>query len=498
MIKISSFLKSQYFFWSVIFLPLASFSQKEIKEEHSIKYLFLSVGIFHDEKVPLTPKKFSQKGTFRKFIKLQYHLKEKKLRMDPKKEGVGTLFIINKDTGRIIYEYRFEVRKTNLNQVVRSMKSLLNDIDGISIQIVNNKAVVDGQVLLPRDIRRIYEVVKQFGDKADSLVTLSLAAQQKISRYIERAINNHEVRVRAINNVFLLEGWVKSTAEKDRIFVLAQAYMPDIVFPSNDSPVSSRRREPIVNLIKIKAKKVKEPLKKLIQIDVHYVELAKDYTKGFRFQWTPDLGDGSSINITSTNNGPGGIISEIKGTITNLLPKLNWARDHGHARVLKSTSIITQDGERGVIQSVTQIPYQTVGPNGQSITQTTNAGAKIDVTPTILGQNSDSIELKATFTISAFTGVTSSGGPNVDKRTIQTKLTVRSGQSAAVGGLISNDVGKSYNRLPANASTNPILSLYASKNFRSKQSQFVVFVTPTIRSSASTGADKIKKKFRLK
>ena len=88
-------------------------------------------------------------------------------------------------------------------------------------------------------------------------------------------------------------------------------------------------------------------------------------------------------------------------------------------------------------------------------------------------------------------------GPLTASREIQTVLHVRSGHSAAVGGLITSDNGANYNKLPANASTNPIISLYASKDFRKNQSQFVVFVTPIIKASASAGADKIKRKFRL-
>jgi pilus assembly protein CpaC len=77
-------------------------------------------------------------------------------------------------------------------------------------------------------------------------------------------------------------------------------------------------------------------------------------------------------------------------------------------------------------------------------------------------------------------------------------VVVRSGQSAAIGGLISSDTSTGYNKLPANASTNPLISLYSSKDFRRNQSQFVVFVTPVIKASASAGSENIKRKFRLR
>ncbi|HWU43549.1 MAG TPA: hypothetical protein VN132_08930, partial [Bdellovibrio sp.] len=70
-------------------------------------------------------------------------------------------------------------------------------------------------------------------------------------------------------------------------------------------------------------------------------------------------------------------------------------------------------------------------------------------------------------------------------------------QSAAVGGLIRNSSSAGYN--PADPDVkNPIISLYASKSFTKNQSQFVVFVTPVVKTSASAGAEQVKKKFRLR
>ncbi|MNL77338.1 hypothetical protein D3C87_2034910 [compost metagenome] len=75
-------------------------------------------------------------------------------------------------------------------------------------------------------------------------------------------------------------------------------------------------------------------------------------------------------------------------------------------------------------------------------------------------------------------------------------MTVRDRQSAAVGGLIRNSTSTGYNR--PSGQKNPIISLYASKEFVKQQSQFVVFVTPMIKTSASAGSEQIKKKFRLR
>ena len=143
------------------------------------------------------------------------------------------------------------------------------------------------------------------------------------------------------------------------------------------------------------------------------------------------------------------------------------------------------------------MPYNSVSKEGMIITRFENTGISTVITPQILGARSDSVKLNMNFSVKAVTGSTDAG-PLISQNEVQSIIVVRSGQSAAVGGLISNEQYSDYNKLPKSASKNPIVSLYASKDFNKKQSQFVVFVTPIIKSSASAGSNKIKRKFRLR
>jgi pilus assembly protein CpaC len=145
------------------------------------------------------------------------------------------------------------------------------------------------------------------------------------------------------------------------------------------------------------------------------------------------------------------------------------------------------------------VPYQSsAGAGANAVPQTLfkPIGIKTKITPVILGERSDSISLDMYFWVTSLIG-NGPSGPQTSTNDMTTSIVVRSGQSAAVGGLITNNSFTGYNRLPSNVK-NPIISLYASKDFERNQSQFVVFVTPIIKSSASSGSEKIKKKFRLR
>jgi len=465
--------------------------------EQADNYLNLAIGAYQDRKMENLPKNIELGGTWRKVSRIQWNEDTRTLRFIGQTQGVGTLIIKDPATGKVLEEYTLDIRKIDLQKVVREMHALLEGIEGISIKVMNNKVVVDGQILLPSDMKRIHSVVKQYGPQATSLVVLSPVAQNKIGQFIERKINNPEIRVNAVNGKFILEGFANSKEERDKAEIIAKMYVPDVVVDEAvaDKKVLERKVDVVINLIAVRPPPEGEP-SKIVQMVVHYVELQKDYSKSFRFQWMPDIGDGSSLEFTSGGRNPGGLAATITGTISNLLPKLNWAKQHGFARVLQSSSVTVEDGKAGVINSITRLPYQVVNAQGQPSTNFEETGIRMNITPQVMGARSDSVKLALNFAVKSLLSY-SDQGPLTASREIQTVLHVRSGQSAAVGGLITNDSGTNFNKLPAGVSNNPLISLYASKDFRRNQSQFVVFVTPLIKSSASAGSDKIKRKFRL-
>jgi len=248
---------------------------------------------------PTFQKKASFEGTFKKITKVFLARGLRTVRFVPHTEGTATLTIHDKNN-KTVYEFILSVRKSNLKKVSREIRSLLADIEGISIKIINNRVVVDGEILLPRDMNRIYSVVSQYGNLASSIVSLSPLAQKKIAEIIERDINNPEIHIRAVNGKFILEGVANDPAEKQRAEIIAKTYVPDIIIESGvaGGVIKKRKVDVVINLLSIKPAPEASP-KKIIQLVIHYVELQKDYERGFRFQWTPDVNDGSQLNLSN-------------------------------------------------------------------------------------------------------------------------------------------------------------------------------------------------------
>ncbi len=461
--------------------------------------IILTLGLEQDVSLPNLPKDVDFKGDFKNIVSASYSRDTKVLRLRPKAEGFAVITIHDKKNGKRLAEYRIDVKKNRLDKVAIEMKSLLGDIEGITIKVINNRIVVDGQVLLPKEMGRIYNVIRQFGDQASSLVTLSPLAQRKIAEFIARDINNPEIDVQAINEKIILRGYANDEEEKVRAEIIAKTYLPDLVTDASegDNGIIKKRKpanDGVINLIQIKAAP-QAPPEKMIQLVLHFVELNKDYSKSFKFQFTPTLDDKSGLQFTAGNSASGGFISQITGTVSNLLPKLNWAKSHGHARILESTSLIVENNKSGTLNQFTEFPVKIAGTNGGPGTlQSVKVGLQSTIKPQLSGEKSGSVKMDMKFKISNVVGI-SDGVPVTANDEVETVITVRDRQSAAVGGLIKNSSTTGFN--PPNGVENPIISLYASKEFKRQQSQFVVFVTPIVKTSASAGSEQVKKKFRL-
>lgn len=465
------------------------------------RQLGLIVGVEHDEEFLIPDVELSIGGRT-DFFDIERIKGTDFFRIMPKKPGNGITTLRDKKTGQIIVEIRFDIRDDSIEKTLREVQALLADIEGIEFKIVNGLILVDGYVLIPRDIIRIQQIIAQFDKKVSSLVTLSPIARKRIAEFITNDINNPEIKVTAVGDFLKLEGQVNTVAEKDRIKQIVKLYIPDIVSdlaPASDGgPIKVVGRKPpgtagaddiVIDLITIRRDEEKvEPPPKMIQIVAHFVKFGDEYSKSFSFKFNP------AVSSTAGNGTPAN--STIDSTIAllnNLLPKLNWAKHHGYAKVLDTASILVQDKIKGTINRQIRTPAAPLPPNfagGPSTPQFATATVLLSVTPIIKSERSGLIELK---------GLNVAVGGE-ESTTVDTTISVRDRQSAAFGGVLKKLTNTSYGS-PAGRSDDPrepIITLASEKKFERLNSQFVVFITPIIKSSASAGVDQVKKKFRLK
>lgn len=428
------------------------------------------------------------------------------------KPGTTSVMIRN-SVGEIKKKFTVTVTSTGNSSIVRELRELIGDIEGIEIGIKGGKVIIGGEIVVPNDIGRIQTVLSKDSKYGDIIQfwELSPHTQRQISKKIqEEFVRNgmKDLSIRIVNGKFWIEGVVNSAYKKDTIIPqIVNSYLPPKVVPiaegSERLVVPESSRIAYVMFVAVNEKKDSPPPDKMVKITAQFVELSKDYKKIFAFQWAPLMSNGGSISFNKTNAG-GVTTSEegtLSGTLSNLFPKLSSAKDAGYARVLQSGMIVVKSGQNAKINKTRDFSY-AVGSG--EFTKATTATISFDFQATPEVGEQENVNLNSlTLSVSLPSGNREDGSPITTKNSITTHITVKSKESAAIGGIVQNSSTTAYDKnnpggkeVKDTEDNPPFFNLLRSKSYITAKSQFVVFVTPEIIESVSSGTEEIRKKFR--
>lgn len=490
-----------FFFWGFIFPFVLVAQDLPEGQEQEIEVI---VGVDRIIRVDFDPHTRVQIGN-QQILDFSIAPQRREIILKGQSAGSTSVTVREQNTGDIRARYLVNVVATDQSRVVQDLREHLGDIEGIEIGIRGGEVYVGGHIIVPNDIGRVVVVLEKFPDVM-TLVELSPQTQRVIAARMEEEIQSsglRDVSVRVVNNLFWLEGVVRSNDQYQLAERIANAYIPDQIESlarRRDAVRAARGRSLIQNFIAIDPESQPEPAPPMIKVSAQFVELTRDYNRTFGFSWTPLLtGSGGEINVGRTAGGE--VTTRSRGTLTatisNLFPKLASAKSAGHARIVQSGVVVIKDGVQGSIRKSTTTPF-ALGSGEFTRADSATAGFELQVTPSVI--EDEKVNLSMGISVSA----TSGNPPETTQNAIQTEMVVDSGESAVVGGIVINQSSTGFDRDPPFGQLDfenpdlgtPLFSFIRSRAHTSGKSQFVVFVTPEIIQSASEGTEEIRRKFR--
>lgn len=434
-------------------------------------------------------------------------------------DRLGSILSGKRERGNLLKVYRITTTTEDLITVMQELKALIGNIEGLEIRIVGTQIVIDGAVLVPRDMRRVVVVAAKYqADKKPvvNLAEISPVSMKLLAEKMEEEIAGgkdrpKDIRVKVVNGRFFLEGAVDKQAERQTAELICKAYIAER-YLIEDQKVQTPRPEKLgecVQLVKIRASQPVDP-DPIISVRIDYVTLDRNYAKSFDFHWSP--GFDATGNATYSSD-LGKLTSSFVGMVTNLFPTLDSASKSGHARILKSATLLVRDGEdaskggsappRSEISETLRIPIVVAG------TGTTPGDLKFQEVKTSMAilahsvPGSDKVNMDIVAQQSEIRSQEAQGATTLDNF-IRTSLVVANGESAALGGLITERRNIDVERDPAGtkgaagASSFNLFDVGRGHKFTDTKGQFIVFVTPEKIRSPSEGTEKLKRKFRLR
>ncbi|MFC1683024.1 secretin N-terminal domain-containing protein [Candidatus Zixiibacteriota bacterium] len=180
-----------------------------------------------------------------------------------------------------------------------------------------------------------------------------------------------------------------------------------------------------------------------------------------------------------------GAVSEAIGTFTYSTMKddidldalLSALVSDSKAEILAHPEITTLDNTTATILMGQEIPLKSLDESGNIITEMTQVGTKLTVTPHITSENSVLMKLepeRSSYEVDPGAGVI------INTQRANTSVVVRDGQTAVIGGLTTQDTKRLEKGLPILKDIPLLGNLFRYTRDEVTKSDLIIFVTPHI------------------
>ena len=167
------------------------------------------------------------------------------------------------------------------------------------------------------------------------------------------------------------------------------------------------------------------------------------------------------------------------GLATQLTSRINFLVTNGDAEMLAEPVLSCINGGTAKFLAGGEVPYPTVGANGQTNIEFREYGIRLEVSP-VADENGNIQAAILTEVSSIDPSVTVLGAPGLLTRRTQTQVSVTGGDTIVIAGLLQSESGKDIDALPGIGRIPILGKLFRSDNLRNNVSELVIFITPEI------------------
>jgi general secretion pathway protein D len=236
------------------------------------------------------------------------------------------------------------------------------------------------------------------------------------------------------------------------------------------------------------------PLQVLVETSIVDVALTGDFSFGLEWFFKSRKGDKQArAQLDLGGGGIGPIVPGFSYTIVDsadvVRAVLNTLASDGKANILSSPSLMVLDNRTATIRVGDQVPIRT--STGSSISSSgvetiiassismVDTGVMLEVTPRV--NKSGVVMMDITQEVNTVAQTTSSGidSPTINQRSITTTVSVHSGETIVLGGLIIDRRTKSKSGVPGLRNIPGLGWLFGARSEQAERSELLVLITPT-------------------
>jgi len=287
----------------------------------------------------------------------------------------------------------------------------------------------------------------------------------QIANEIKKSIGSDDLTVSKSGKTIILEGKVVSQYQKNRAEKIAEAY-----------------GEKVVNLLEMT-----KPVQ--VKFEAVIIEIDRQKSKELGIKWGTDAANAAgyfSFGQSASNTVSGSSVLGGLGTYNPINGQLSALLKNGSAKILSQPHIVTLSGDKANIMVGGQIPIPVSNQNGQISIEWKDYGIQLEILPEVNGEGLINNKVKADVSSLDWNSthkVTLSSSmsiPSIKKNKAETAIMLSSGQTMAIGGLLSSETSKDVTKIPILSSLPILGQLFTSTSYTRGETELVILVTPTI------------------
>lgn len=220
--------------------------------------------------------------------------------------------------------------------------------------------------------------------------------------------------------------------------------------------------------------------------NVRSMGVTNGYVEDYSQSFYPD-----SFSVNMPANGINGVsagqfgLSLFNNGLTRFLNlEISALQADGKGKVISSPRVITADNVEALIEQGTEIPYEQATSSGATSVSFRKATLSLKVKPQITPD--DNVIMKLDIHKDAV-GATTTVGPSIDTKQIQTEVLVENGGTVGIGGIYAHDEDKSIFKVPFLGDIPIIGSFFKNEVAKNERKELLIFVTPKILRDKGTG-----------
>jgi len=254
---------------------------------------------------------------------------------------------------------------------------------------------------------------------------------------------------------------------------IALAFSPDIV-----NVIEVDTRKPYVKAV-------------LIEMSLNVMEIERNALRDMSIHWNPggSLGGGGSFS-SSTGNKPT-LSGAITGTISSLFPQMRKIQEEGKGRSLMQQSLVTKSGSKATFFAGSEIPVPVAQEGGTMSVEYKKVGVTMHFTPNLDTHNNVNSPIK--IESSSVTGQGPGGAPIISSTQLDTIVSVTSGNSIVLGGLIGQKDLSAISKSPPGGGYS-LFQLNKGEREGSDTREVLIFVTPRALASSEEAVQEMGEK----